>query len=101
MKAALSMVNLIPVPALPSAHKLGDTVWVTVQGKKVVGKVFGITFMEGKVLYSVMVYTNTVHEPSKDKYGILNSIGYDELGREYIRIPNIDSTFVERYPNCK
>ena len=80
---------------LPSAHALGDQVQVTVGTAQVPATVLAVTFMPGKVLYTVAVYTGHTQDEFYDAYGMVNSIGYDGDGREFIRLHNLDSTFVQ------
>lgn len=80
---------------LPSAHALGADVTVLIGLAKVPAVILAITFMPGKVLYTVAVYTGHTQTEFYDEYGLVNSIGYDRDGREFIRIHNLDSTFVQ------
>ena len=80
---------------MPSAHALGDQVQVTVGTAQVPATVLAVTFMPGKVLYTVAVYTGHTQDEFYDAYGMDNSIGYDGDGREFIRLLNLDSTFVQ------
>lgn len=86
---------------LPSAHKLGAPVMYEIGGRKVFSRVLGVTFMAGKVLYALMVYTGNTEKDLADQYGVLNNLGWDVDGREYQRVLNVDSTFVHEYSNCK
>lgn len=81
---------------LPSAHALGDQVQVSIGLTQVPATVLAVTFMPGKVLYTVAVYTGQTQDEFHDAYGLVNSIGYDADGREFIRIHNLDSTFVQK-----
>lgn len=83
---------------LPSRFGLGKTVSVKLQGHELEGQIIGISFVAGKVMYTVAVYTGYVEPSVADQYGLVNSIGYDRNGREYLRIPNIDSCFVDELP---
>lgn len=77
-----------------SAHALGDRVQLILQGHRLDAEVLGVAFMQGKVLYTLMVYTGNFYKDNCGQWGIMNTIGWDDRGREYIRIPNIDSTLV-------
>lgn len=58
-------------------------------------RVLAVAFLAGKVLYTLAVYTGFLASDLKDKYGLVNALGWEEDGTEYIRVPNIDSSFVE------
>jgi|SRR6185369_5012426 len=60
---------------LPSAHQMGDEVWVHLWVSKFCGYINGIHFYEGKVKYDIKVY------------------GQGEL---YTKLYNIDSAFVSK-----
>lgn len=74
---------------------LGDDVWFQLKSIQVPARVLAITFLPGKVLYSLAVETG--FEPTIEyagTYGLTNSIGWDDQGVEYIRVSNVDSVFV-------
>lgn len=79
-----------------SRFPLYAPVWVKFLTGVLPAQILAVTFMTGKVLYTVAVYTGFPDsETYKDQYGLLNTVGWDENGREYVRVSNLDSTFVE------
>lgn len=75
---------------------LGDDVWFQLKSVQVPARILAITFLPGKVLYSLAVETG--FEPTLEyagTYGQTNSVGWDEQGTEYIRVSNVDSVFVK------
>ena len=79
---------------LASAHQLGDLVTWQLRAYSLTAIVLAVTFVEGKVLYTLGVYTGYLEPDFANQYGFINSLGWDEKGQEYIRIPNVDSIFV-------
>lgn len=78
-----------------SRFGLGDDVWFQLKSVQVPARVLAITFLPGKVLYSLAVETG--FEPTIEyagTYGQTNSVGWDDQGVEYIRVSNVDSVFV-------
>lgn len=81
-----------------SRFTFDDLVHLVIQGSRVWARVLGMSFVPGKVMYTLAVYTGTKYspdDPMADRYGLVNSFGVDAKGREYIRVPNVDSVFVE------
>lgn len=62
-------------------------------------RVLSTAFLAGKVLYTLAVYTGFIEEDLKNQYGLVNSIGWDEDGTEFIRVPDVDSVFVVPTPD--
>lgn len=58
-------------------------------------RVLAVAFLAGKVLYTLAVYTGYLEPDLAEQYGLTNALGWDADGAEYIRVPNIDSIFVE------
>ncbi len=82
--------------SLPSAMGIGDAVVLKLQFAKLISRVLAVTFMNGKVLYTLAVYTgDTDGTELAGQYGQINTIGWDDDGRCYIRLPNVESTLVE------
>lgn len=83
---------------IPSRFPIGAPVDFMLQGLRLAAKILAVKFMTGKVLYHLAVYTGNTGDDSienRDKYGIVNAIGWDEEGKCYVRLDNIDSVFVE------
>lgn len=85
-----------------SRFDFDQLVHLVIQGSRVWARVLGMTFRPGKVMYTLAVYTGIKYspdDPMSDRYGLLNSVGVDDKGREFIRVANVDSVFVESvYP---
>ncbi len=84
--------------SLPSAMAIGDHVSLKLQQIKLDATVMAVTFTSGKVLYNLAVYTGDDGLGDKemaDRWGQINTIGWDEQGKCYIRLANVDSTLVE------
>lgn len=97
VSSGLEQPSLLAVPAIPSAHLLGEEVVVRLGALSIPANVIAITFVPGKVLYTLAVYTgNKDALDYAGTYGLVNSIGWTEAGEEYIRLSNVDSTFVEK-----
>lgn len=79
---------------MPVAHQIGDLVTWQLKAYSLTTIVLAVTFVEGKVLYTLGVYTGYLEPNFANTYGFMNSLGYDEKGQEYIHIPNVDSIFV-------
>lgn len=81
-----------------SAFGLGDEVLFVMKNVRLPAKVLAVTFIQDKVLYTLALYTGW-EEPLplnlSNKYGLINSVGWDDAGREYTRIDNVDSTFID------
>ena len=81
---------------LPSAFAIGDAVYLVLQDVKLTSRVLAVTFMTGKVLYHLAVYTGFKPIPeAQGMYGMINTIGWDEQGREYIRLDRVESSLIE------
>ena len=80
--------------ALDSAHQINDRVELLLQDYHLPATVLAVSFLEGKVLYTLGVYTGHLIHDFANQYGLVNSIGWDEMGNEFIRVPNIDSILV-------
>lgn len=79
-----------------SRFTLYAPVWFRLASGPIPASILAVTFMEGKVLYTLAVYTGFPSMPEQsDRYGQINSIGWDEQGNEYIRVNSVDSIFVE------
>lgn len=75
---------------------LNEPVWFTTNYGRSPATVIAITFLPGKVLYTLSVETG--YKPTSDyanSYGLVNAIYWDEKGNECIRISNVDSIYVE------
>jgi hypothetical protein len=77
-----------------STYSLGDTVQFVLAGKELYGNILAVAFMPGKVLYTIACFTGFKEPELSEQYGQVNSIGWDEQGFEYLRIPNVDSIYV-------
>lgn len=92
-----------PDPVFFAHFKLGDVVKVDIQGG-LYAKILGITFIPGKVLYSLACYTGHIEKDLANQYGHTNSVGWDDQGLEYVRMDNVDSIYVVAKAgrlNCK
>lgn len=79
-----------------SRFGLNEPVWFNTKHTRAPATVLAVTFLPGKVLYTLAVETG--YEPTQsyaDTYGLINSVGWGKDGTEYIRVSNVDSTFVE------
>lgn len=80
-----------------SLFGLGNDVLLEMKNIRLPAKVLAVTFIAGKVLYTLALYTGWEEPTALDltnRYGLINNLGWDEEGREYTRIDNVDSTFV-------
>jgi hypothetical protein len=82
---------------LPSQFALGETVAVELQKLQLEAQVIAVAFVEGKVLYTVAIYTGFTELELASQYGLTNSVGWDENGREFVRLQNIDSIFIKPF----
>jgi hypothetical protein len=82
-----------------SRFRIDEEVLLKLAHVELPARVLSTAFLAGKVLYTLAVYTGFIEEDLKNQYGLVNSIGWDEDGTEFIRVPDVDSVFVMPTPD--
>jgi hypothetical protein len=86
-------------PVFVSRFKIDERVVLKFAHVELPARVLSIAFLAGKVLYTLAVYTGFIEDDLKNQYGLVNSIGWDDDGTEFIRVPDVDSIFVVPTPD--